>query len=315
MIKEHQIDIDGPQATKIDPLPGPDGSPELLAFRGRIGLHLDQEMSGGQDAPRATAAYNFRHVPSSALPGGDIPFQINLEVDRSNSDVESGNEDPTKIAVAISDLATKKTTRLIQPVLVESGLPAFFSIPAGIVTSGDFDVLLHCENTAQTIGLKPSSLLLVSSYDYFELNLAKSLAIIWMMSILVITLSVFCSTFLSWPIAIVLTLLLLLGHWGVDQLADTAGPGLGRQMVNDFKMTDVAMSKVVSSGVDTLTRLLNNISRILPDTSKFRAIDDIEQGVSIPNDRLVEAAEVLAGFGIPALVLAYLVFRSKEVAP
>ena len=84
----------------------------------------------------------------------------------------------------------------------------------------------------------------------------KSLSIIWMMSILVIVLAVFCSTFLSWPIAIVLTVLLLLGHWGVDQVADSSGPGLGRQIVNDFKFTDVPIAKLVSTGVDSLTHSL-----------------------------------------------------------
>jgi hypothetical protein len=126
---------------------------------------------------------------------------------------------------------------------------------------------------------------------------------------------VLCSTFLSWPIAVVLTLLLLLGHWGVDQIADTATPGLGRQIVNDFKFTDVAISKVVSTGVDSLARGLNLLSNVLPDTSRFDAIEDIEQGVSISGDRLMEALMVLGGFGAPAIVLAYLILLGKEVAP
>ena len=132
--------------------------------------------------------------------------------------------------VSVLDEATKRLTHLAQPVLVESRLPAFFRIPADAVTTGNYDVLLHCENTAQSIGLLPTSLLLVTSHQYFEVNLIKSLSIIWMMSILVIIVAVLCSTFLSWPIAIVLTVLLLLGHWGVDQLADVSGPGLGRQV-------------------------------------------------------------------------------------
>ena len=135
------------------------------------------------------------------------------------------------------------------------------------------------------------------------------------MSILVIVLAVFCSTFLSWPIAIVLTVLLLLGHWGVNQVADSSGPGLGRQIVNDFKFTDVALSNVVSTGVDKLSQALNLVSKVLPDTSKFDAIEDIEQGVSVSSDRLLEALAVMAGFGAPALVIAYIILRGKEVAP
>jgi hypothetical protein len=313
--KPGTIDVESGGATEIEPLPGLDRNPELLAFRGRMGLHLDQEMSGGKDAPGATACFSFRNAPAPTLVQNQVPFQLNVEVDRSNAQVESGHEDATKLTVQVIDIATRKLTQIDRPVLVESRLPAFFSIPADSITSGDYDITFHCENASQTIGLTPGSLLLVASEQWFELNLLKSLCIIWMMSILVIILAVLCSTFLSWPIAVVLTLLLLLGHWGVDQIADTAAPGLGRQIVNDFKFTDVAISKVVSTGVDSLARGLNLLANVLPDTSRFDAIEDIEQGVSISGDRLIEALTVLGGFGAPAIVLAYLILRGKEVAP
>jgi hypothetical protein len=313
-IKPGEFDVDGPHAIRIDPRAAVSGTGALLAFRGRIGVHLDQEMSGGSDAPHTTAVYTFRNAPPSATDDG-IPMQIGVQVDRSNSEVEAGHEDATILDVSILDEASKKVTPLPQPVLVESRQPAFFHIPADAVTSGNFEVLLHCENASQSIGMMPTSLMLVASHQYFELNLLKSLSIIWMMSILVIVISVLCSTFLSWPIAIVLTVLLLLGHWGVDQLADVSGPGLGRQIVNDFKFTDVALSKVVSTGVDTLSDILNHVADVLPDTSKFDAIEDIEQGVSISTDKLLQALMVLGGFGIPSIVIAYVLLRNKEVAP
>ncbi|HEX4056487.1 MAG TPA: ABC transporter permease subunit [Tepidisphaeraceae bacterium] len=315
-IKPGEIDIDGPHATKINPLPGVDGAEELLAFRGHLGVHYDQEMNGGSDSPNATAMYSFRNTPPPSLLVQDqIPLQISVQVERSNSDVEAGHEDATALAVRVIDDATKKVTALPNPVLVESRLPAYFSIPADAITTGNFDIIFHCMNNEESIGLFPDSLQLIISHQPFELNLIKSLFIIWMMSILVIIFAVLCSTFLSWPIAIVLTVLLLLGHWGVDQLADVSGPGLGRQIVSDFKFTDPALSSVVSTGVDTLSRILNGVSQVLPDTSKFDAIEDIEQGVSVSAAKMLEALTVLGGFGVPAIILAYLVLRNKEVAP
>jgi hypothetical protein len=44
-------------------------------------------------------------------------------------------------------------------------------------------------------------------------------------------------------------------------------------------------------------------------------MEDIEQGISISSDTLLAAMEVLAGFGISAIVLAYVILRGKEVAP
>ena len=313
--KQSGIAVEGPGVTEIPPFPGPDGQSQDLIFRGKVGLHFDQEMNGGKDSPNTVACYAFHKAPAAQLVDGEIPFQINVEVDRSNSAIESGHEDATKLAVWVRDSGSGKTTLLKHPVLVESRLPTFFSIPADSVSSGNYEIYLHCLNEAQTIGMMPGSLQLVRSTELFETNLVKSLSIIWMMSVLVIVLAVMCSTFLSWPIAVVLTVMILLGHWGVDQLADSSGPGLGRQIVNDFKFTDVAISKVFSQGVDTLSRGLNLLGKVLPDTSKFDAIEDIEQGVSISSGTLWDALAVMGGFGAPALVIGYLILRGKEVAP
>jgi hypothetical protein len=315
VFKTDNVSLDGAGTTQLTPLPGPEAEPELVIFRGKMGLHLDQEMDGGSDAPGATADFFFRNAPPSDTDEGQIPFQLTVEVTRSNSEIESGREDATQFVVAVLDTATGKITPVKEPVLIESRFPAFFKIPADSITSGNYQILLHCVNSQQTVGMTAGSLQLIQSRQLFEFNLAKSLSIVWMMSILVIVLSVMCSTFLSWPIALVLTVMLLLGHWGVDQLADSTGPGLGRQIVNDFKFTDVALSNVVSNGVDNLSRALTIMSRGLPDTSQFDAIGDIEEGNSVTAASLWNALSVMGGFGLPALVLAYVIMRGKEVAP
>ena len=81
--------------------------------------------------------------------------------------------------------------------------------------------------------------------------------------------SVFCSTFLSWPIAIVLTILILLGHWGVQQLGDATAPGIGNQVVQDlFRGVDPNIAKTTSTLVEGLAKLLNAVSSVLPDISR-----------------------------------------------
>jgi ABC-type transport system involved in multi-copper enzyme maturation permease subunit len=149
----------------------------------------------------------------------------------------------------------------------------------------------------------------------FGLNLAKSLLILWLLAILVVTIAIFASTFLSWPIAIVLTVLILLGRWGVVQLGDALTPGIGRQVVNDFGMKDAAQSEVVSRSVESLSQALRAFSSILPDINQFAVIEDIERGIWIPLSSIGAALLVLLMFGLPLVVLAYVIFRNKEVAP
>jgi hypothetical protein len=120
---------------------------------------------------------------------------------------------------------------------------------------------------------------------------------------------------LSWPIAVVLTLLILLGHWGVEQLGDATQPGIGNQIVTDLGLRESAPAKAVSATVEQLSWFLNFASTVLPDISRFTAVEDIERGVTVSAKRLGDAAAVALGFGIPLTVLAYVVLKNKEVAP
>jgi len=302
--------IEGPGATEIPPAPGRHGEPMELVFRGSLGLHAEQSLKGG---PEGVAVYAFRGTPPPVDANGNIQFELSAIVDRSNSDVEEGHEDATTLDLELIDLKSQNMTHSV--VHVDSQQTAFFSFPATSLTSPDFDLVVHCRNVGHTVGFYLESMRLVQGQRSFELNLAKSLLIIWMMSILVVALAVLCSTFLSWPIAIVLTMVLLLGHWGADQLAESSGPGLGRQIVNDFKFTDAPVAKVVSSSVDALAGGMRYFAKVLPDTSRFEAIEDIEQGVSVPAFRLIDALEILAAFALPATVIAYVILKFREVAP
>ena len=84
------------------------------------------------------------------------------------------------------------------------------------------------------IGLNTGSVSLISAEHSFAMNLGESLLVLWLLSILVVTIAIFSSTFLSWPIAVILTLVILLGHWGVEQLGDTLNPGVGRTVAADW---------------------------------------------------------------------------------
>jgi hypothetical protein len=305
--------IEAPDATEISPLPGHHGEPMLLVFRGGLGLHGEQSLKGGAPDGAGVVVFSFRDAPAPVDRNGRIQFELNAIVDRSNSDVEEGREDATTLDVRLIDRKSGLTTPSL--VSIDSQQTAFFSFPAQSVSGPDYDLVIHCLNVGHTIGFYQNSLRLVQGQQSFEWNLTKSLSILWMMSVLVVALAVLCSTFLSWPIAIVLTIVLLLGHWGADQLADASAPGLGRQIVNDFKFTDAPVAKMVSSSVDALSSGMRYFARLLPDMSRFEAIEDIEQGDSIPMARVIEALEILAAFAVPATVVAYVILKFREVAP
>ena len=198
---------------------------------------------------------------------------------------------------------------------MESRLTTFFDVPAAYITGGDFELIMGCPNPDQTVLLYRQSVQAVASREPFALNLGKSLLVMWMMTVMVVVIAIFCSTFLSWPIAFVLTIVLLLSHWAISQLSDSLGSDLGRSFVTDMRVQDQAVAKMMSTGVNALSNGLASVAQLLPDTSRFDAIQDIEHGNAVPLGNVGDAAWVLAMFGIPSIIFAYLVLRAKEVAP
>ena len=286
-------------------------APPHMIFTAREGVS-GQQLKGDPTGKTEVCVYHFRGLDVEHASRDQIPIELRVGVEKSG---EVGDEDvPTQAEVSVYNLKTQKesTPTSVQP---ENNRPFYTNIPASSVEGGDFDVIVRCLSPDQWLNLKRTSMVIVQTDNSFVLNLFKSTLILWLMSILVTTISVFCSTFLSWPIAVVLTLVILLGRWGVDQLGDAATAGLGRQFVQDFGVKDVAASQALSASVEELNKMLKLVSTVLPDIETFAATDDIDRGISIPGTTLVDSVIVLVGFGLPLTLLAYIFLKNKEVAP
>ena len=298
----------------IGPLEDPrseDRQPVPVIFRARIG-NYGQQLRGGKPNKTPVAQYQFRGAEPRSNEG-DVGFEMRVGIERSGEDADDDTE-PTKVELTF---VNTRTAAASQPLIIypENNRTTYFSVPVQVLKGGDFDVYMRNETPGQYIGLQSLSLSMVASEESFNWNLVKSLTILWMLSILVVIISIFCSTFLSWPIAIVLTLVLLLGHWGVLQLGDATAPGIGNMVATDLGFQDPSKAKVVSASVEALSKLLNGLAAVLPDIGQFSAIEDIESGVTIPPAKLISPLLVLAAFGVPMLVLSYVFLRNKEVAP
>lgn len=281
-----------------------------LIFRGRSGTY-GQQLKGGKDVT-AVAVYAFRKTPRAQAVDGSVPFELRTNIER-DEDASETKSDITDISLNFLNLDTHKTFLVTaQP---ESMRTTYISAPADAVAGGNFNVTIRSLTDGHWVGLKADSLQMVTANQPFAWNLFKSLLVMWLMSLLVIVVAIFCSTFLSWPIAVVLTLVILLGHWCVQEMGDALGPGAGNYIVTDFGFQDPSTAKVVSKSVDAMAKALNTMAVVLPDISKFSSTEDIVRGVSLPPLVLWESLEVLLMFGLPLGVAAFVILKHKEVAP
>lgn len=294
----------------LTPSPGGEAN-TFIAFQGREGT-FGQQLRGGPVNTAPMAIYSFRNAEPSIVNDGEVPFEMRIGIERSQAD-EFEDDNFTTLEIRVRDSATGQESepRLVR---VESNRNVYFNLPAEHLSSGNFDLVVRNTTNGHWIGLLPRSIQMVTGNSPFAWNLLKSLAVLWLMSILIVIVAIFCSTFLSWPIAIVLSVVILLGHWGVQQVGDP-GSSLGNQVANDLFPRGAAQARVVSSTVNALNSFMQTIGSVLPDISRFSATEELERGVSVPASRLTDAGKVAFGFGIPLMVLAYIFLKNKEVAP
>ncbi len=284
---------------------------QVAIFRGRPGTH-GQQLRGDKPDVAPVAVYRFRNQQIDSTEG-NVPVELRAYLERSGVD-DADAEKLTDLHVEVVNRTdnTRSVPILLHP---ENGRTIYANLPAKAMAGGNFDLVFTVTSPGSWLTFTMNNLGLVQADRSFGLNLLKSLLILWLLTILVVTIAVFCSTFLSWPIAVVLTVLILLGHWGVVQLGDALTPGIGRQIVNDFRVQDAAQSEVLSRSVESLARALQAISSVLPDINQFAVTEDIERGVWIPGFAIYNALFVLVMFGLPLMLSAYVIFRYKEVAP
>ncbi len=286
--------------------------PPAGVFRARISTTGGQQLRGDTDKNEAPVGiYRFRNADLSAA-GDSVPFEFRSKIERSGVEVTEA-ENATRVEFIFHNLKDDRDSESFR-VFPESDRPAFFSVPRSAIEGGNFDVLVRSRTDGHYVGLRQISLQAVSQVNSFAYNLGKSLIVLWMLSVLVAAISIFCSTLVSWPIAVVLTLVFLLGRWCVNQVGTPATPQQIQQDLMGAKANEVG-AEIFTGTVKGLNWLLQTVSRVLPDTEQFKATEDIERGVNIPHHTLLLALQVLAGYGAPVLILGYLRLRHKEVAP
>jgi hypothetical protein len=261
---------------------------------------------GEQGTP--VGVFAFRNVRVS---GQTVPIELRFGVERTGDDTEFGE---TEAFVSVVNLASGAATTPTR-VALESNRATFITVPAEAFAGGDADVRVTVISADRSLGALASSVTVVTSTHTFLFNLTKSLLTQWMLSILVVIIGLFCSTFVSWPIAVVLSVVILMGRWAVNQLSDSLQPGIGAQIAQSIASDRFETARVVANAFDGLARLLNLIANFLPDVNAFSTVDRLERMSAVGGEQMLSAMIVLVFFGLPMLTLAYVFLRNKEVAP
>jgi hypothetical protein len=193
------------------------------------------------------------------------------------------------------------------------------------VDDGNLEILLQCVAPAQYFGAAQADLYLRARDASFGLNFIKGYFGIWLQMLLVISLGVLFSTFLSGPVAILATLGALLGGFFNDYMfrlatGQTYGGGPFESIIRILTQQNVTsemepgLRTTVAQSLDQAAELgLRAMSMILPDFGRFSFAEFVASGFNISGDTILTFTCRAFAFVAPVFIAGYLCLKNREI--
>lgn len=304
-------------------------------------------------ASKAAAIFSFEGVRESDFEPGNIPLNIQVEIFRSykgdienrisasldihsiQGDYEYESVKPNHVDVFETQEYAVQTRYLPRKIVclrknlldpsapLESGTFDFFD---DIAKNGKVDLILRCNNEKQYIGVAKKDVFFRPQNKGFFQNFLKAYLGIWLQMLVVVSLGVMFSTFLSSIVALLSTVsALVLGLQAgflrelISDQAEGGGPVESfyriitqKNMVNP--LDEGAMSAIVKSVDIVALYVINSIAYAMPDWSKISFFQFLAEGYNIEGQRLLIGVVLTLSFCFVTTMIGYFFLKTREIA-
>jgi ABC-type transport system involved in multi-copper enzyme maturation permease subunit len=280
---------------------------------------LRREEADLKKAGKADEASKRLHSPN-------IPIEMTFNVYRTTKG-ELGEAVRASVVVTNPLRPELPRFRLVLPIreyyTIRQSFPA--SMLAG--SRGNLVIEVQCITPNQFLGMAENDLYILAAQGAFWTNYLRGLSGIWLQTLVLSAVGLFAGTFLSWPVAFVLTL----AFYGAGQLAvgflhllvsgtiRGGGPfeSLIRLLGHDNQVNDLAptFGVVIAKTFDQiLMPILTQLSYLIPNLSYLDVSNQVALGFAVTDATLLSHVAQGFGYAIPFTVAAYLILKNREVA-
>lgn len=283
----------------------------------------------------SAAIWRFDNLRESDFPKG-LPLEMTMGIFRTHKG-EVGKGVPGSLTLVNPQTGLKADVKLFRAkefVIDSFFIPRKIRMPDGserdlfrdFVSDGSVEVWLRCLQHMQCFGVARPDLYLRASDARFGWNYAKGYLGVSLQMMMVLAVGITFSTFLGGPVSLFATLSSFLVGYFFDFFVEVAsgknwggGPlesGL-RLLRQDNVVTPLepGLRTTMIHSLDwVFQKVLTLLSYILPDFSQFSFQDYVLEGFNVPWNVVAVQTVTVLGFIIPAIVAAYFLFKSREVA-
>ena len=203
---------------------------------------------------------------------------------------------------------------------------ASFDLFDDFAKNGKLKLILKCEDRNQYLGCARADIYFRGDDDSYFVNFFKGYLGIWCQMMIIISLGVAFSTFLSSPVTMLATIVAIIFGFFGDFVRELAKPDVsgGGPVESFFRLvTQNNMESPLETGWGTtlieqldklIVYLLDKMTYLAPDFRKLNFSDFLTYGYSIDGDRILVAIAVTLGFCIGLTILGYFCLKTREIA-
>jgi hypothetical protein len=331
---------------------GKDGQPSYFGGEKKPGISVGQEWGYRRfvegNSPMA-AVWLFRNVNEDRFPHGGLLIERTIRVFRTHKgDIDKGIEGNMFLRNPRTQLRSAPIPFTAKEFVIDSewidrqiesegkdGTRRSVDLFEDLVTEdGDLEVWIQCRDPGQYFGAARPDLYLRADNKTFGWNFCKGYFGIWFQMVLMISFGVMFSTFLSGPVAMLITAgVLILGLFSTSFISPLTRsviegdikimPGGGPiestiRLVTQkgimIDLEDTAGTRAAKMADRALMYGMSGVASLLPDLSRFDNAPFVSQGFDVPNDLLLQQATISVGFVLATFLAGFLFLRMREVA-
>ena len=200
-----------------------------------------------------------------------------------------------------------------------------------LVHEGSIEVVIRCEEGAQYYGLARTDVYVRAADTYFWWNFSKCYLSIWLQLLIVVSLGVMFSTFLSGPVSMLATIgSILMGYFSpliVTMISGETAGGPGVAFIRMIKQLNQqgeigrGIGVTVLESVDSLiVQVMRVVSLIMPNFTDFAESGGmnttrfVASGFDIPANIIGQHATIAVAYFLVAVCIGYFFLKTREIA-
>ena len=204
-----------------------------------------------------------------------------------------------------------------------------WSFPAAMLVGsrGYLTLEVQCLSPTQYLGMAEGDLFIVADQGSFTVNFMKGLLGIWLQAMVLTAIGVWAGTFLSWPVALLITVFFFVAGQlffpVLDQLAagQLVGGGPFESMIrmlsheNQMSELDATLGVILARSLDAIVvPIMALLIYVVPNFSNLDLSNLVADGFAIPWALLAQFALLALGYALPFSIAGYFILKNREVA-